>query len=121
MKERKRKLTLGSRSSKGRTFLGWVDSTSSPFLVHVQCLKDCILRLDGMGSTQSERDFCAATLTRLAKTMNLLRLSRANEPQSGVGRKFIFCAGSGLVLPRSVGQSARQRRQWHFARVAILN
>ena len=56
MKERKRKRTLGSRSSKGRTFLGWVDSTSSPFLVHVQCLKECILRLDGMGSTQSERE-----------------------------------------------------------------
>ena len=29
------------------------------------------------------------------KTMNLLRLSGANEPQSGVGPKFIFCVGRG--------------------------
>ena len=57
-----------------------------------------------------ERDFCAAALTRLAKTMNLLRLSRANEPQSGVGLKFIFCGGgSGLAVGRrgrSVGHLA---------------
>ena len=50
--------------------------------------------------------------------MNLLRLSGANEPQSGVGLKFIFCAGSGPAVSRPTGVVTRQ---WHFARVAILN
>ena len=37
---------------------------------------------------------------RPSQTMNLLRLSGANEPQSGVGLKFIFCAQSGLASGR---------------------
>ena len=60
------------------------------------------------------------------KTMNLLRLSGANEPQSGVGPKFIFCVGRGRQAgPASkavVVVTSRRLlvRQWHFAEWQFL-
>ena len=73
-----------------------------------------------MVSAQSARGFCSRHVdpfVRPSQTMNLLRLSGANEPQSGVGLKFIFCgARSGLASGRGHRRPsvAFCRAEWQF-------